>query len=404
VFVAAAVMLAVRGEDDEAWAPRVALPLGLAVAANPTDLALAAVFGLGHALRRPRQLGLFLLWAVPGLLVLAGVWGIRGVPSLPTAAPAVWVENAAALLASPALGLFIFAPVTLVGLAGAVRAAGREGEGPLALTCVAAFLGHGVFLALFPLRGGTFGPVPWTDALPLVLLFVPEGLDALRIAGKGLALLSVAIQALGAFAYDGRWDRLHGPGDGPQAAGVWDAANSPIAFQIRERVGIVALPELRWDDPVVREHRFVVMGPTGSRLSVLADVVRVEGVDATFTDAHLRAGARVSADRIALAAPGDGVFLRVRPESRTRHLEVRIAGRGRATLAVSEGSFWRTAPRVREKAVSGDFRIAFPNHYPESGGGDLNIALRTGSASVAWISLVPASEPDDVFRLQGSPE
>jgi hypothetical protein len=401
-LIAGALALAVRAEDDEDWAPRVALPLALAVAVNPADLGLAAAFGLALALRRPRQLGWFALWALPGIALAAASWAAGGAPSF-SSVGAGFIENAAALFASPALGLLVFAPVTLVGLAGAVRAAGRE-DGLLALACVLGFLAHALFTALFPLRGGTWGAVSWTEALPLVLLFVPEGLDALRILGTGLALLSVAIQALGAFSYDQRWDRIHGPGDPTHPTWLWDLQRSPIPFQIRERVGIVALPAVADGHVRLREHRFVLRAPTGSRLTGSADVLHVGGSDTTFGEAHLLAGARVTGDRILMGQPEDGAFVRVREASRARHLELRVAGRGRGTLALSEGSFLGPPPKVREKAVNGDFRIAFPYHYPDAGGGDLTLLLRSGSVSISWISLVPPSDRDDVYRIDGTPE
>jgi hypothetical protein len=317
--------------------------------------------------------------------------------------PATVVENAAALLASPALGLLVFAPVTLVGLVGAVRAAGRE-DGFLALACVLGLLAHALFVALLPLPGGTWGAVSWTDALPLVLLFVPEGLDALRILGTALSLLSVAIQALGAFSYDQRWDRLNGPGDPSHPAWLWDLPRSPIPFQVRERVALLAMPAVETGQVRIREQRFVFGRPSGSRLTGSADVLRIGGSDATFEKAHLLAGARVTADRIVLAQPGDGAFVHEREPSRQRHLELRVAGRGRGTLALSESSFWGPPPKVREKTVNGSFRIAFPYYYPEAGGDDLRLVLRSGSLSIAWISLVPPNDPDDAYRIQGEPD
>jgi hypothetical protein len=399
-LIAAALGLAVRAEDDEDWAPRVALPLALAVAVNPADLGLAAGFGLALALRRPRQFGGFALWALPGMALVAASWVAGGAPPL---AIAGFVENAAALFASPALGLLVFAPVTLVGLVGAVRAAGRE-DGMLAVACVLGFLAHALFTALLPLGGGTWGAVSWTEALPLVLLFVPEGLDALRMVGTALALLSVAIQALGAFSYDQRWDRLNGPGDPAHPAWLWDLPRSPIPFQIRERVAIVALPAVDAGQVRIREHRIVWKTPTGSRLTGSADTLHVGGSDATFQQAHLLAGARVAGERIAMGQPGDGVFVREREASRSRRLELRVAGRGRGTLALLESSFWGPAPRVREKAVNGDFRIAFPYHYLDGGGGDLRLLLRSGAVSIAWISLVPPNDRDDAYRIEGTPE
>jgi hypothetical protein len=147
--------------------------------------------------------------------------------------------------------------VALVGLLRALRGQ----DAPLAAGCGAAFLAHGLLMATRPLAGGSWGPRDWTDALPVAVLFLPEGLDVLRGAGTALAFLSVAVQLLGAFTYDGRWDRLFAPTPEKRTAVLWDAAQSPIPFQIAERVWILALPEVHAGKVRVAEHRIVLGGP-----------------------------------------------------------------------------------------------------------------------------------------------
>ena len=167
-----------------------------------------------------------------------------------------------ALLFSPARGAFVFAPVALVGLAGIVRAV-RPAAGPPPLGCAGALLlaagrrgrrrrcpRGAVALDGGWAAGPFWGPRLLGPAAPLLLLFLPEGLGLLRTVGAAIAVVSVAVQALGAFAYDGRWDRLYGR----DAGVIWDAARSPIAFQVRERVVRPALLAVAGRHLVVREH------------------------------------------------------------------------------------------------------------------------------------------------------
>jgi hypothetical protein len=399
-LVAVAVWLLVRGEDDPAWAPRAALPLALAAALRPADLALALVLALFALIRRPRQAGLWALWSAPGIALAVGAamtdasW-----PALHF--DAAWANRLAALWGSPAAGLLVFAPVVIVALVGLASALRSEEVG-LAAACAAAVLAHGLLIAARPLFGETWGPRDWTDAMPLCLLFLPEGLDRLRSAGTVLALLSVAVQALGAFTYDGRWERRFAATPDQRMAVAWDAPKSPIPFALGERVWITALPQVHEGRVRIAEHRIVLRAPEGARISASLSRLVVEGADPTFGNVHLQAGARVEGDRIRLESAGDAVFLRVRQESRARRLELRINGRGQGTLVVEEASFWSPEPRVRVRTITGDFRWMLPYHYPESGGGDLRVSLRSGSAEVSSIRLVPPTEPDNVIRLQGT--
>jgi hypothetical protein len=400
-LVAAAVFLLVLAEDDPAQGPRAALPLALAAALNPADLALALVLALFALVRRPRQVGLWALWSAPGVaLILGAAMADASWPALHF--DASWAPRLAALLVSPATGLLVFAPVVFVALVGLARAL-RGADVPLAAGCAAAFLAHGLVAAARPLVGGTWGPRDWTDAMPLALLFLPEGLDVLKGVGSALALLAVAIQALGAFTYDGRWDRLFAATPEKRMTALWDAPSSPIPFALGERVLIVALPQVHEGRIRVAEHRIVLRAPEGSRISANASRLLVEGADPTFGNVHLQGGARVQGERIRLDSVGDAVFFRVRPESRARHLEIRIAGRGSGTLVAEEASFWNPTPRVRTRAIAGDFRWTLPYHYPESGGGDLRVSLRSGNTELFSIRLVPPTEPENVIRLSGSP-
>jgi hypothetical protein len=205
----------------------------------------------------------------------------------------------------------------------------------------------------------------------------------------------VAVQALGAFAYDGRWDRLHGD----EAGATWDPGRSPIVFQVRERVVRPALPAVVDRRLVVREHPLVVAGPAGSRVTFSSGAPRVDGADSTFGHVLLEGGARVVGDRLRLSTPGDALFFRLREGSRLRRLQLRVSGRGPGSLAVAEQTFW-TAPRWTERSVGGSFRVRLSYAYAESGGGDVRIVSRgPGTLEITSVALVPPNEPENVIRL-----
>ncbi len=404
--VAVAVLLLVRSETEEDPGPavRAGLPLALAVAFQPTTVALVVVL-VGAVLARWRRRGLpVLAWAAPGaLLALAGLGSAASAPP-----PATGLLPGLALLASPAKGALVFAPVALVGIVGLLRAlrspARRLWDQPspgrlLPIAFGLAVVAHFTWLAAVGgwAAGDFWGPRLVAPAWPLLLLFVPEGFAVLGIGASLLALVSVAVQALGAVTYDGRWDRLH-PGLAGGAA-TWDVERSPIVFQARERVARVARPGLEGRRLVVRERVVAPSGASGSFLSFAKTPPAPTGVDATMSAVRLEAGARAVAGRLELKAPGDGLGFRVPEGARPRRLEIRIAGRGTGTLGLGESDFSKET-RWRERAVSGSFRFRLPYYHPESGGPDLRVTLRSGGPiAIESIALVPPAEPDDVLRL-----
>jgi hypothetical protein len=114
---------------------------------------------------------------------------------------------------------------------------------------------------------------------------------------------------------------------------------------------------------------------------------------------RLEGGARVVAGHLELKSVGDGLGFRVPEGSRPRHLEVRIVGRGQGTLVLGESDFGKE-PRWRDRAVSGSFRLRLPYYFPESGGPDLRVILRSGGPlALGSVALVPPTEPERVIRL-----
>jgi hypothetical protein len=304
--------------------------------------------------------------------------------------------------------VFVFAPALLVGLAGTLRALRGPTARPWSVggrrwLPAAVLLGVVAHVGAVALDGGfahglSWGPRLMSPVGPPLLLFLPEGLALLRLAGAALVVLSVAVQALGAFAYTGSWDRLH-EGAGTVADGTWSLSESPIAFQIHERVLVPALPGIDGRRLVVREHPLVVDGPTGSRIAFIRDVPYVTGADPVLGDALLEGGARIAMGRLRLQAPDDALFFRVQETAHLRKLELRIHGRGPGTLAIGEKTFW-TAPIWHEHAVGESFRLRLPWSYAESGGGDVRIVARGGQPlELESVDLIPPSTPENVFRF-----
>jgi hypothetical protein len=312
-----------------------------------------------------------------------------------------WGAGQVGLLVSPAKGLFVFTPVALVAVLGLARAL-RRGERALAGTLGLAFLAHLVLMGRWnEWHGGEcWGPRMMTDALPLLFLFLPEGLSLTSLVGVALAAASIFVQALGAFGYDYRWERLYQREGNPRAA-LWEVSRSPIFFHVGERVLRPALPGLRGDKAVIREHPLVLGGPVGSRVSFAGGRLRVGGAERNLGDVLLERGARVEGDRLRLRGRFDALFFRVREAARPRSLEVRIAGRGRGTLYVGERAFSSEAPKWTAYPMNGAFRLRHPYEFARSGGPDLRVSLgrEAGEADLEWVALVPRGEPESVIRL-----
>jgi hypothetical protein len=412
LFISLAILFWLRAEDDqreEAWAGRAGLPLGLALTVWPADVALLAVLWLGFAVRWPRRLPFLLLWSLPAVAFAAGYEWLRFGSPLPYAVSGVlrysepWGPGHLGLLVSPAKGLFAFTPVALVALIGLVRAFHR-GERWVAGTLGVAALAHWTLLGFSTeWHGGEcFGPRMMTDALPLLFLFLPDGWSLLRLFGVVLAALSIFVQALGAFSYDHRWERLYQRDPASLKASLSDVARNPIAFAVEERVLRLAVPDRRGDQAFIRQHPVVFGGGVGSRASFEGGRLNINGSERTLGDVFLEQGAQLQRDRLNLRGAGDGLFLRVREEARPRKLELRIAGRGRGTLSVAERSFWSGPPRLTAYPMSGEIRIRHPYVFANSGGSDLLVTLAgpAGEAALESVLLVSPTEPEHVIRLK----
>jgi hypothetical protein len=412
LFLCLTLLALVLAEQDDVWAGRAGLPLGLMVAARHADALMALVIAIAVAARWPRRALRLLMWGLPAAVFVALYnWVYLGSPLRHGFSGSLsrftepWGVGHLGLLVSPGKGLLVFTPVILVALCGLVRAF-RAGErwlaGSLGCAALADWLLKGRWQEWH--GGECWGPRMLTDLLPLLFLFMPEGLRLLPRVGRVLAGLSIAVQALGALAYDYRWERLY---QRPEAASrvsshpeLWDIARSPIVFYVRRRVVIFAVPRIKDGRIAIREHPVRLFGPTGSRVEFRGDDAQVLGGVPAFGDVHLERGAQVAGETLRLHGRFAAVFLRVLPEARARRLELRIAGSGRGPLYVAERSFW-TEPRWTTYQTSGSFLLRHPYFYPQSGGGDLVVTVGRGGgeASLQWVSLVPPGEPLNPLRV-----
>lgn len=406
--VAAAVWLLARADasEDAGLAARSGLPLAMAVAFQPSTLGLAVAMALAGLVRWRTAALPLLAWALPGAALAVVSWLTRSSPS-----PSPPDPGALALLLSPAKGALVFAPAAIVGLAGLLKALRPSGERVLwdqrrptrwlPAACAVAAVAHFAALALAGgwSEGVFWGPRLVSPAWPLLLLYVPEGLSLLKLAGTLLVVLSALVQALGAFAYDGRWDRLHrGPGGG-LASAAWDLARSPVPFQLKEGVVRPSLPAVEGRRLVVREHALLAPGETGSFVRFGEGRLRPTGADETMTGLRLEGGARVAGERLELLQPGDAIAFRVREGARPRRLELRVVGRGRGTLVVREAGLF-VREKLQERGVEGAFRIRLPYAFAASGAADLAVGLKAGGpVAIESVALVPPGDPEDVLRL-----
>lgn len=402
-----ALLFTLWAEGDDTWAGRAGLPLALALTVRHADIALVAALGAGIALRWPRRVLFLVSWSVPPVAVMAAYqWFYFGSPLRHGFSGAVagrftapWGEGLLGLLVSPAKGLFVFTPLALVALVGWARA--WRGARALAATLGVGVVAHWLLMGRWAEwhGGASFGPRLMTDALPLLFLFLPEGLAAAGRLGALCAALSVAVQALGVLAYDLRWERVHQRDTAAVERSLWSVAQSPLPFYAGARVLVPAVPGRRDGRVLLREYPLVVGAAAGSRVAFRGDRLQVFGSDATLTDVHVQRGARLAGGRLLLQGRWDALFLRVRDAARARRLELRVRGSGRGTLYVGERSFWSPVPRWTAYPLNNRVRVRHPYFYPTSGGGDLLVSLGKtgGEASLEWVALVPPHEPDEIL-------
>jgi len=245
VFLCAAFWLLL--EDDDRRVGLAGLMLGFAVASRPTNILLAAVCAAYVFFRRRRPFPLFAALAlVPAALVTlysavylgdplafgqayrAGGFGGR------------FFAGMAGLLASPSRGLFVFSPVFLASVAGAILA---WRSGPELLRYLT--LGTMLLVALYSRwgawwGGSTFGYRIILEAAPALVLLLPLAWNRwirekpiLRMAFFVLLGLSVGAQFLGVYVYPSSF----GENLDLEPARLWDVRDSELVLCARKLFG-----------------------------------------------------------------------------------------------------------------------------------------------------------------------
>ncbi|MGH7788778.1 MAG: hypothetical protein ACRERC_18045, partial [Candidatus Binatia bacterium] len=148
-------------------------------------------------------------------------------------------EGIAGLFVSPNRGLFVFTPIMLFAVWGAVRVWRIEVPAWLrwlSLGVVAHVLLHAKFREWW--GGYTYGPRYLTDVVPALTLFLVYGLVPLcrarawRAVGAVLAVYGIAIQAIGVYAADDGWNREPAPLE-RRPNRVWDWSDLQIVRGLR---------------------------------------------------------------------------------------------------------------------------------------------------------------------------
>ena len=259
VFLCAAFWLLLQDEDRRVGLA--GLMLGFAVASRPTNVLLAATGAAYVLVRRRRAFPLFAALAlVPAALVTlysavylgnplafgqayrAGGFGGR------------FFAGLAGLLASPSRGLFVFSPILLASVAGAILAWRSRPE-------LLRYLATGTVLlvALYSCwgewwGGSTFGYRIILEVAPALVLLLPlawnrwiRGKRILRAAFFVLLGVSVGSQFLGACVYPSSF----GENLDLEPARLWDVRDSELVLCARKLFGrepsrVAGVPAVWW--------------------------------------------------------------------------------------------------------------------------------------------------------------
>lgn len=235
---------------DRRWARAGALMM-LAVAFRPTNgLMLLAGLVVVLAVARPswwRYLAGAAAVAVPWCVVTLATYGAVLQPygdvnrlGLHDA----FGEALAANLVSPGRGLFVFSPIAVLAIVGAVRARDRD---PLLWAAIAVVPLHWVLVSLYEhwWGGNSYGPRLFTDVLPLLVVaaitlggqgaftraWVRTGVGAAVVA---LAAVSVVVHAQGALVLSsGCWSSVPVAIDADSSR-VWSVSDALVTKGLRD--------------------------------------------------------------------------------------------------------------------------------------------------------------------------
>ncbi len=222
-----------RSEERSRWAGVAGAALAFAYIIRPTNAIPIMVWTAFIALRRPRQLPIFIACAAPFALAFitynALVYGSILAPYyLPqrVGATGTLSEALIANLISPGRGLFIYSPIFVLSILGLSLRVWRRTFNAFDAAVVAIVFLHWFAVSSFPhwWGGHSYGPRFMSDMAPLLLygLFpVFEGLSGLSTPKRTLAVAAIAgLSALSVF--------MHARGALVKAGWEWNATPAPL--------------------------------------------------------------------------------------------------------------------------------------------------------------------------------
>lgn len=281
----------------------------------------------------------------------------------------------AGLLISPARGLLVFTPIAVIAFAALAR---RGSSSWLARTLLGAVAIHFAFIACWnEWHGGeSFGPRLLTDLLPALFFFLPEGLAWRPRIAAVLGLLSVAVQLIGGWTYDYRWERLHQRGADFGGA-LWSWRDAPVPFALREGVVAQGRPVIDERRLRLRVQRYVPFGAEGSLIEAAGGALRISG-SPMVNHIRLERGARIDGHGITLTHRADAVAFRAL-EGGPRGL--RVAGTLHGTLRIESGDATLSTP------IDGSFDFKLPLDLVA--GEDVYLRAAAGDLRLTRIGIEP---------------
>ncbi len=239
-------LLLLTGPASSGRALAAGLLCGLLASNRPPDAVLAlalGVYGLGWA-RRSAPLfaaaaafppALALAYNLSVAANLAGGYGISGRASFFEHA---LLPGLAGLLLSPTRGLLVFSPFLLFLPPGLPRELRQSPYRRLELLlCGAAALQILLYAKADWRQGAAWGPRWLTDVLPILVWMLAPIVARLRPLGRWVfaasCIVSIAIEAVGAFWYTGVSDRVILAPAALQSGAAWSPRNAPFLAELR---------------------------------------------------------------------------------------------------------------------------------------------------------------------------
>lgn len=266
LFLAMGLYFLVRGLNDPRFTAYAGLPLAAAIACRPTDLLIVLPIAIYVVHTRRDQLFKFVLCSLPPALFLGWYnatyfgspfltgYGREAVDPFSSFWGAPFLDGLLGLLISPRAGLLVYSPIFVLSFLGMLDSWKKGGCVLLKYLSLGPLLTILLYSKRFAWWGGlSYGPRYLADLAPILALFLLPGLlkiqriKPLRLTVWALALISVGLHGLGAFAYDGSWD-VHFKDWTAGENHLWSWSKGPIVYYTRQSFAAAARRVLRPPD------------------------------------------------------------------------------------------------------------------------------------------------------------